>query len=167
VETRADLNVAATLTRKTGCIARGRGGCTLRIGGARHLLVKVGEDFWPGVLVADSGLLVGEASVREAEMRAAVCELQFDPHYCLGASCCAGEPSQFHEMIAFEPEETSVVRMARAFVMRFEEEWRVDLPLHQNRIRGREPTIDLLGPRAEQDGGWREHGALNCQAEGS
>lgn len=100
-------------------------------------------------------------------MCAAVCGLQFDRHYRLGASCGAGEPSQFHEMIALEPEETPVVRMPRALELRFEEERRVDFSLHQDRTRSREPAIELLGPGAEKDGRGRKHGALNCQAEGS
>jgi len=138
----------------------------LRINRARHLLVEVGEDFWPGVFVADSGLLVWEACVREAEMRPAVMGLQLDRHDGLGAFCRCSKPCQFHKLIALKSEEPAIVRMPRSFELCFEEERRVDFPLHQDRSRRRKPAIELLRPRAEEDSRWRVHGALDRQAEG-
>src|ERR1700674_1578675 len=117
----------------------------------------MGEDLWPGVVMALSGLLVGEAGVGEAELGAGVNGSQVHGDDGFGAFGGGGEPSQFDEAVAFEPQEAAVVGMALPLEMGLEKEGGVDFGSHQDRAGGGEPAIELFGPGAEERGGGCEN----------
>ncbi len=87
--------------------------------------------------------------MRKFQLRSAIMRQQFHGHHGLNPIRCAGDPSQFHQPIFFEPQKSSVVRMLSSFKFRFEKERHVQFALHQYRPRRRKPSIELLGPRSK------------------
>jgi len=94
--------------------------------------------------------------MRKMEFCPAVVGDEFYRHYRFGSTGCGGEPGQFDKVAGFEPEEPPIMGMSSSFKLGFKEEHRVDLALHQDRSRGREPAIELLCPGFEQSAG-RSH----------
>jgi hypothetical protein len=60
-----------------------------------------------------------------------------------------GDPGQFHQPVAFQPEEPPVVRMTHSLEVRLEIERGVDFRSHPHRPRRGEPAIECLRPGAE------------------
>jgi|SRR5829696_6556403 len=69
------------------------------------------------------------------------------------------------EPISLEAEEPAVVRVALCPGVHLGEEHGVDLGLHQDQSRRREPVIEPLRPCAEKRVGWRGHEALDGEPE--
>jgi hypothetical protein len=124
------------------------------------VLVEVGEDHRPGLVVAQAGFFVGKPGVGEAEKSASVGWSEFDGNDGLGAFGGRGEPGQFDEVVALESEEATVVGMALPLEMRLKKESGVDFGPHQNGAGRGKPAIELLGPREVESGGGCQNGAL-------
>ena len=100
--------------------------------------VEMLKHFGPCLLVPVLRLFVWKAFVGKPQMCSLPtrCELDgYDRLSALGSG--GGHPCHLDDPIGPEPEESSVVWVALAFVMRLEEERRVNPGLHQNRARHR------------------------------
>ncbi len=82
-----------------------------------------------------------------------------------GASRCCCEPGQLDESIALESEEPAIVPMPLPIEARLEEEGCVHLGSHQHGPRRGEPTLELLRPGAEEDGGLGHQRAFGGQTK--
>jgi hypothetical protein len=81
---------------------------------ARHPLVKLRENHWPGLFVPLLRFFIRKSCVRQPQMRATFVRVKPHRHHGFSAVGCAGEPGNFHQPVAVQPQESSVMRMPRS-----------------------------------------------------
>lgn len=117
-------------------------------------------------------VLVWKARVRKSQLRSASVRRKFYSDDRLGTlgTCCSGNPCDFHEPIALQPQKSSIVWVALAFEMRLPKERPVYRGRHQHRSWGREPVVHLFCPRSKQDTSapeWIREAAMEVAASNS
>jgi hypothetical protein len=89
----------------------------------------MGKNRYPRLVMTPLRLFVREACMSEPQLRSAAARDEFHGYHGFGSlrTGWTGEPGEFDEPVTLKPEESSVVWMALARMVRFEEERDVDL----------------------------------------